>query len=434
MQRGTTIGIVAAGAIAAAGVWALQSNDPTSGSSPERTAPATSSETQAGSPSPAVDASQQPAATQGASAGTSGGLAPSFRDARLPVQSDAQSADESASPAGTRPLAAFSDKRPLVASPPGAPTGASSTPSFRDARVVVSQPSLRDDRPIVPGFRDTRPFVEGATPEKPLASGPAQTAALTPLGFSSPRSDRGDCNAPEVRGEALDGGRMRLMASAECRANQSVHISYGGAELVRAFDAAGNLDVVLDCFAGAGSVVEVRLTDGTRKQLPVTAKDLDKVSKVAVIWRAPINLDLHVFEYAARFGQPGHVWANATSTLEEAQGRARADRRGHGFLSSTDGEHSVGDKIEVYTLLHEEAQTSGAIGLALDYATRGDVPTGATCGSGDLAEIDFQVVILPRGGKAARQGGVLTRAECGVRLAPEARFNQAMLPGLRLRK
>ena len=112
----------------------------------------------------------------------------------------------------------------------------------------------------------------------------------------------------------------------------------------------------------------------------------------------------------------------------------RADRRGHGYLSSTDSEHSVGDKIEVYTLMHEEAQTSGAIGLALDYATRGDLPTGATCGTGDLAEIDFQVVILPRGGKAARQGGVLTRAECGIRLAPEARFNQAMLPGLRLRK
>jgi hypothetical protein len=213
-----------------------------------------------------------------------------------------------------------------------------------------------------------------------------------------------------------------------------VQISYGGAEIIRKLNSFGSLDYVLDCFAGAGSGVEVRFADGTSRSLPVVANDLDKVSKIAVVWRSRVNLDLHVFEYAAKYGETGHLWASVPSSLVSARVQGQAGDRGHGFISASDDDKSLGDKLEVYTFYHNDQQSAGAIALALDNETRGENPSGAHCGQGALAEIGFDVSILPRRGQVTRQSGVLTRVECGATLTQDARFNQSALPGLRIRK
>ena len=98
---------------------------------------------------------------------------------------------------------------------------------------------------------------------------------------------------------------MALRITAACHPNETVQISYAGAEFLRKLNAWGALDFTLDCFAGTSSVVDVRFGDNTRKTIPVVARDLDKVSKIAVLWRAPVNLDLHVFEYAGVTARPG---------------------------------------------------------------------------------------------------------------------------------
>ena len=270
---------------------------------------------------------------------------------------------------------------------------------------------------------------QAATPQ-------AQPALPTIVAVNAPpiRVDAGSCSAPELSSEPLDGGRMRVLVNASCRPGEAVQVSYGGAELIRKLDAFGRLDLLLDCFAGAEGGVLLRFADGSQQTMPVNTRDLDKVSKFAVVWRSPVNLDLHVFEYAARYDQTGHVWARQASNLAGARAQILGDKRGHGFISTTDDEASLGDKVEVYTFLHSDEQSGGAISLALDYETRGEKPTGATCGQGTLAEVDFQVVMLPRGGQSTRQAGVLTRVECGRRIAREARLNQSALPGLRIRR
>lgn len=372
----------------------------------------------------------------------------------------------------------FRDDRPLVTDGEPAGGGRDARPSFSDPRPLAA-PSFHDPRPIaVPSFADTRPVAATAAspdaipdardaaaaarsshaapppvPTQPppvevgekivVTAGPQPGATAAAGGGSTLvavapgpalRVDAGACAEPEVTTEPMDGGMMRIRVAAACRKNEAVQISYGGAELIRNLDAWGSLDLALDCFAGASSVVELRFADGSRKTLAVTANDLDKVSKVAVIWRAPVNLDLHVFEYGAGFDKPGHVWAKAPGAQGAARLKAQAERKGHGYLSSTDGEKSLGDKIEVYTFFHNDEQATGSIALALDYETRGETPSAATCGRGALAEVDFQVVILPRKGQATRQSGVLTRVDCGTKISQEARYNQSALPGLRIRK
>jgi hypothetical protein len=78
-----------------------------------------------------------------------------------------------------------------------------------------------------------------------------------------------------------------------------VRIEYAGFQVVAPFDLKGRMDYVLDCFAGDKSAVAVVFPNGERDEKPVVTRDLDQISKVAVVWRGEVNLDLHAFEYAA---------------------------------------------------------------------------------------------------------------------------------------
>lgn len=404
------------------------------------------------------------AAEREATANDAGGGAPSFGDTRpldLPSFRDSRpvvvgTGDTGSTGSGARRVIApspeaLAEATMMASSPSGRtqPAGAATSPAAGAAGdggvKEVAAPALPDTRPADAGaptphraapVEVEQKIIVAAVPQAPATSGAPGDEASTLVAVAPPikRFDAADCGAPEITTEALDGGQMRIRVAAPCHKNETVQISYGGAELIRKLDAWGSLDFALDCFAGTSSQVEVRLADGTRKTFAARANDLDNVSKVALIWHAPVNLDLHVFEYGAGFDRPGHIWASAAGSQGAARINAQAERKGHGYLSAADTEKSIGDKIEVYTFFHNDEQSSGSIALALDYETRGDKPSGATCGRGALAEIDFQVVILPRKGQATRQSGVLTRVDCGVSISREARFNQSALPGLRIRK
>lgn len=408
---------------------------------------------------------------------------PSFKDTRpLPgaeaLKVSGKPGDPPANFHDERPLAAtsFHDER-LVEAPAFRDERPIAAPTFHDER-LVTQPAFRDDRALsTSSFADPRPLALGVgtasaavtpapvaanvtndaaasttapvattipaalmppsptvQPETPpVASGPLPT--LVAMSPSSIRLEgNAGCRDTEISTEPLDGGQMRIRINAGCHAGEAVQLSYAGAEFIRKLNNWGALDFVLDCFAGSASAVEVRLADGTRKTLPVVASDLDKVSKIAVVWRSAVNLDLHVFEYGARDEESGHVWAKAPSSVQSARIAAQTDKRGHGVLSAVDDSESLGDKVEVYTFIHNDEQSTGTIAMALDYETRGEKPQGASCGSGALAEVDFQVNILPRNGQVSRQSGVLARVECGSIIPHEARFNQSALPVLRIKK
>ena len=297
--------------------------------------------------------------------------------------------------------------------------------------------TLRDARPIAaPRVQDPRNLVEvrpqpaaravSVEPALPVTASLTHSPAVTAAGPT--------CGQPEIATEPVDGGLMRVQMTSVCRANQDVQLSYGGAVLIRRLDAAGKLDFTLDCFAGSQSELIVTFADGTRNLQAVTAKDLDKVSKTAVIWSAPVNLDVHAFEYSALFGKPGHVWQRATSTLVAAREIALAGQRGRGYLSTSDDGRTLGDKLEVYTFIHHDQQISGNIAIGLDYETRGENPSDSTCGSGAFAEVRYQVVTYRQGGQIARESGVFSAAACGQRLGPQVRFDPLLLPALRLHK
>jgi hypothetical protein len=151
----------------------------------------------------------------------------------------------------------------------------------RQPAAMATSPA-RSDVPAPAAVSASKPDIKAEVTSGGMAAGSRQSGgdktAMAVAGPGALKAAAVPCSDPEIVTEPLAGGRMRIEVKSACRAGQVVTLAYGGAELVRKIDNAGNLDMTLDCFAGADTPVEVRMADGTTRRLPVVAKDLDRVS------------------------------------------------------------------------------------------------------------------------------------------------------------
>ena len=230
---------------------------------------------------------------------------------------------------------------------------------------------------------------------------------------------------------------MRIVVTSPCRAAQNFNWSYGGADFAASLDGTGRHEIMVDAFAGTSTPVEIKFADETVLALPIEALDLDKVSKVALLWHDQVDLDLNAFEYAALPGNAGHISTATPSSLPAAREWIEKSGRGHGFLStpSTDAVSAQPgrDRLQIYTFLHKAGQAFGLVTTSVDFATRGERAAPPYCGKEAQAEIPFRVVTWSRLGQVGQETGVIAAADCGQVLAQAARLNPAALPVIRIR-
>ncbi len=241
------------------------------------------------------------------------------------------------------------------------------------------------------------------------------------------------CGAADITTKPLPAGQMQLDLSSRCRADQRVILSYANVNFIRKLDSAGTLDFILDCFAGADTQLKITFADATSKVVAVVAQDLDAVTKIALIWQANINLDLHAYEYAAKHRARGHVWAKASNTLEASRSQTKISSRGRGFLSMIDTGAAGGDHVEVYTFWHKRDQKFGLVMTAVDYETRGNNPQGETCGKGEHAQVAYQSITRTRQGQVSTEQGTIASMNCGAKLSLLTRYIRAAVRDLRIR-
>ncbi len=191
---------------------------------------------------------------------------------------------------------------------------------------------------------------------------------------------------------------------------------------------------MLDLFAGDRTSANIEFADGHDSQLSLTGTDVGRLIKVAVIWKSPVDLDLHAMEYAARRGDRGHRSAATPGDADSALRQMNATGRAHGFISHTSTAAVEGDKLEVYTLWQSSRQRRGLIALAIENKSRGRNPSGDHCGQGRLASVAFQVVRWMPGRPIVREGARLGAVACGRSLSPEVMLNQAAIRDLSLRR
>jgi hypothetical protein len=233
--------------------------------------------------------------------------------------------------------------------------------------------------------------------------------------------------------EPLGAGLSRITVKSLCRPSYRVRFQYGGFEFVRALDSNGSHEFILDCFLGDTSGLTAVFDDGASIDIPVRTSGLDRVTKVALIWRGPVNLDLHAREYAALSPDAGDVWAKAPSSRASAEERIRQEGRGRGFISTSSEGGSEGDQLEVYTFIHSGTQAAGVIAMALDYESRERRPQDPdTCGMGLYADLAYQAVIWHSSGKISRTSGSFASVNCNATLDRYARYNSKAIPDLRI--
>lgn len=241
---------------------------------------------------------------------------------------------------------------------------------------------------------------------------------------------RKDCGEAEVTVSPLSAGRTSVVVVSPCRAYTLVTFDYGGWSASRFLDSSGRAQLEIDCFAGDTAPIDVSFQDGASVTRRAVARDMKKVSKVAVIWRSDVDLDLHAFEFGAIAGSPSHVWAGAPSDLKSAKAGARSDGRGKGFLSMASKGNDEGDKLEVYTFWHGRMKRSGVVKMVVDFKSRGSVPKGEYCGQGKRAEIVFETVVTVRNTEVERTQGAFAPAPCNVSLEDGSRYNSKTVPDL----
>lgn len=238
---------------------------------------------------------------------------------------------------------------------------------------------------------------------------------------------------PRITTNGKPGGIVDLDIEAPCAKTKGLKITYGPYAFNRRLSESGTVSFTLDLFLGRNEAVAVTLDDGKRIPVSLPEIDLSGLSKVAIIWQAPVNLDLHALEYLARFSGEGHVWAGARSSFQDASTAAGASK-GRGFMSSIAGDEQTGDKVEVYTFVRAPQQLSGVITTFVDYETRGDSPDGKMCGKEELAAVAFDVIELPPQGKPRRDKRELRSVPCGQALAQSDRYNPDTINDLQIRR
>lgn len=242
------------------------------------------------------------------------------------------------------------------------------------------------------------------------------------------KNESAGCGAPDAVLTAQPGGKTLVSVISPCRAGQLATFSYAGTTFIKLIDPQGKIAFSLDCFAGAAEPISIAFADNTKiTHLPIV-DDLERYSKVAIVWSSSVDLDLHAFERAAKWDESGHVWSGSPGSLEAAG--AQGSGRGHGFLSTTGSGDEIGMNAEVYTYVHRAGEPAGIIKLAVDLVSRGSRAAGQFCGSGQFAEIHFNGYVLEPGKPVRRLDVAFFSLPCGTEISDRARYNMKLIPDL----
>ncbi len=235
------------------------------------------------------------------------------------------------------------------------------------------------------------------------------------------------CGVAQVKSVAVSGGASRVTVNSPCRAGEPVEVEHAGLRFGGTFDLAGNAEIVIPVMDGNQDAAVI-LDDGNREpvDLAFNWREIELTLRVAVTWSAPIDLNLHAFEYAASYGAEGHVWQ------EQPRGFRMVRQAGGGFLSNFPATKADGESVEVYTFWANSRARRGTARIALEHASRGDLPDGAFCDGGALASPSYKVVQAERGKIVSTRRGRFAPARCGQELAADLRYVSGALRDLQI--
>jgi hypothetical protein len=240
------------------------------------------------------------------------------------------------------------------------------------------------------------------------------------------------CGLPEAATTPLPAGRMQVALASPCRAREALRWRYAGLEHAAALDDTGRATITLDAFPGIATPLAVVFADATTGDLTVTTAGLDRISRVALVWRGPASLSLAAFERGAATNGDGHVASRSPSSPAVAARNAASGSGATGFLAAAAADTATEiDRVAVYTHLHRPDEPPGLVAFAVE--TPVAASAGQPCPSATATEIPARLLVFTPGAEPATHRIVVALA-CGPALAPGAvaEPETRLLPALRL--
>lgn len=166
-----------------------------------------------------------------------------------------------------------------------------------------------------------------------------------------------------------DAAMVTLSVTAPCALNERVEIEHAGLIFAVRTSNTGNLELAIPALATEAAFTAT-FRDGTSTRTAVSVPQIRDYDRVAMTWSGPAELGIHALEYGARYGEEGHVWADAPRNAEVA-----LHARG-GFLTRL-GEADLEQPMlaEIYSFPSGTARREGVVRLNVEAEV-----TAYTCG------------------------------------------------------
>lgn len=253
-----------------------------------------------------------------------------------------------------------------------------------------------------------------------------EAAQLPPSPAATASASRGTCT-PDLSTRPGQGGMVRIAIQADCYASRTFALLHAGLEFDGRFDASGVAEMEIPVLE-ISPEISVRFDDGAVATAPLNfdLRSVEQTHRIAIAWTAPVNLDLHAFEYSAGFGADGHVWEQNPREFRDVR------KPGGGFHSSFPAAAIDGQSIEVYTFWANRRTEPGFMRIVVDHASRGEVANGEFCGQGPLANPGYTVVRAERGAITDRALSGFTPANCGQSIGVDVRYSNNALADLKI--
>ncbi len=235
------------------------------------------------------------------------------------------------------------------------------------AQILLPSPRLNNSltrfiqsTPETEALLSDKLFAADLEKSTPPSADPVKIASIAPViaPIANLNAAPSQCGV-RMSASARPGAAIAVFVSSRCRAGQVVTLSHADFSFSVRADNRGVFSATIPAFTSLATV-EVVFEDGAMASTQVTLRDVSDLARLAIVWSAPVNLDLHAFEGNANENSEGHVWVNNQRSYRDTL------IGGGGFLE-TFGDSSIkgGSMAEVYSLPTSRIRRQTSVSLDL---------------------------------------------------------------------
>ncbi len=235
------------------------------------------------------------------------------------------------------------------------------------AQILLPSPRLNNSltrfiqpTPETEALLSDKLFAADLEKSAPPSADPVEVASIAPV--VAPKTNlvsvQSECGV-RMSASARPGAAIAVFISSRCRAGQVVTLSHADFSFSERTDNRGVFSATIPAFTSLATV-DVIFEDGATASAQVSLRDTSDLERLAIVWSAPVNLDLHAFEGNATEESDGHVWVSNQRTYRDTL-------IGGGGFHETFGDSSIdgGSMAEVYSLPTSRIRRQTSVSLDL---------------------------------------------------------------------